>query len=350
MIALTGFWCSAAAPLHADLVAHWKLDEGEGEEFEDSAGGNDGFLPDGMTVEWNEGPPTQEHAVRFLGLDSFIATDFPGIGGHQPRTVAFWLKTADPDAYMLGWGSNSEGRKWHIRLNMASGVLRTEFAGGQNYATLPINDGEWHHVASVFPEGATEGFQLLHYVDGVLDWQSGGMSIPIDTAVGDGSADWSDGASTGSYYVHFGAVLAHGFGRMLDGSMADVRIYDEELDEEEIQAIMEGEPPEPDPVRFVRGDADADGQVSITDGIVILRHLFQGAAPPACLDAADVTDSGGATLLITDAIVIFRWLFQGEEAPPPPSPSNGIYPASDCGADPTDDALDCETTAATCAP
>ena len=66
---------------YADLVAHWKLDEGDGEEFEDSASGFDGFLPDGMTIEWDDGPPTQDNAVRFLGIDSFIATEFPGIEG-----------------------------------------------------------------------------------------------------------------------------------------------------------------------------------------------------------------------------------------------------------------------------
>ena len=86
---------------NADLVTHWKLDEGDGDEFEDSANGFDGFLPDGMTIEWDDGPPTQDNAVRFLGVDSFIATEFPGIGGSEPRTVTFWLKTFDADAYML---------------------------------------------------------------------------------------------------------------------------------------------------------------------------------------------------------------------------------------------------------
>ena len=90
---------------YADLVTHWKLNEGDGDVFEDAANGFDGFLPDGMTVEWDDGPPTQENAVRFLGADSFIATEFPGIGGSEPRTVTFWLKTVSSDARMIGWGT-----------------------------------------------------------------------------------------------------------------------------------------------------------------------------------------------------------------------------------------------------
>ena len=161
---------------HADLVAHWTLDEGDGDEFEDSASGFDGFLPDGMTIEWDNGPPTQDNAVRFLGVDSFIATEFPGIEGSEPRTVTFWLKTFDTDAYMLAWGSNSAGRKWHLRLNGGSGVMRTEFATGQNFSGTAVNDGEWHHLVFVFPEDATEGVAIRHYVDGVLDPQTGGTT------------------------------------------------------------------------------------------------------------------------------------------------------------------------------
>lgn len=89
-----------------DLVAHWPLNEGNGDVFEDVAGDFDGFLPEaefGPTeIEWGEGPPTQENAVQFLGENSFIATEFPGIEGDDPRTVTFWFKTFDTNAYFLG--------------------------------------------------------------------------------------------------------------------------------------------------------------------------------------------------------------------------------------------------------
>ena len=97
---------------------------------------------------------------------------------------------------------------------------------------------------------------------------------------------------------------------------------------------------------FARGDADADSNVGINDGIVILNWLFLGGQEPNCLDAADSDDSG--TVVLNDAVTIFNWLFTGGAAPAPPSPTTGSYPPADCGADPTADALDCGNLAETC--
>jgi hypothetical protein len=92
--------------------------------------------------------------------------------------------------------------------------------------------------------------------------------------------------------------------------------------------------PEPEPVaQLRRGDANADGEVDISDGARILNTLFLGDAPFACLDAADSNDSGVVDM--SDAVRIFEYLFLGGTAPPPPGPV-------DCGPDATDDdAIDC---------
>jgi hypothetical protein len=102
----------------------------------------------------------------------------------------------------------------------------------------------------------------------------------------------------------------------------------------------------PPGVRFVRGDADSNGTIELTDAIRILNFLFTGGPPPLCVKAADADDSGG--LAITDAVRILNWLFISGARPAPPSPSTGNYPASDCGTDPTDDPLDCVVTAVKC--
>jgi hypothetical protein len=96
----------------------------------------------------------------------------------------------------------------------------------------------------------------------------------------------------------------------------------------------------------VRGDANSDGSINLTDGVIPLLYLFSGGAAPACMDAADANDTGN--IEITDAIIIFSWLFTGGTAPAPPSPSSPGYPAGDCGNDRTDDGLGCEQQAATC--
>jgi len=69
---------------------------------------------------------------------------------------------------------------------------------------------------------------------------------------------------------------------------------------------------------FVRGDANPDCNVDITDGIFVLNFLFTGGPAPECRDAADVDDNG--ELQITDAIFILNFLFLGGTAPSPPGP------------------------------
>jgi hypothetical protein len=100
--------------------------------------------------------------------------------------------------------------------------------------------------------------------------------------------------------------------------------------------------------RFVRGDADANGVVELTDAIVVLSFLFLGGPAPSCMDAADADDDGGNQPVITDAILILSWLFTGGSAPKPPSPSRPQYAAEDCGLDPTEDGMDCRVSPPQC--
>ena len=102
----------------------------------------------------------------------------------------------------------------------------------------------------------------------------------------------------------------------------------------------------PPGVPLVRGYANSDGSINLTDGVIPLLYLFSGGTAPACMDAADANDTGN--IEITDAIIIFSWLFTGGTAPAPPSPSSPGYPAGDCGNDRPDDGLGCEQQAATC--
>jgi hypothetical protein len=59
-------------------------------------------------------------------------------------------------------------------------------------------------------------------------------------------------------------------------------------------------------VDFMRGDVNTDGNVSLSDIIMLRRFLFDGAAVPACLDAADATDNDDLNLC--DAIAILKVL------------------------------------------
>lgn len=87
---------------------------------------------------------------------------------------------------------------------------------------------------------------------------------------------------------------------------------------------------------FVRGDANADGRVDVTDVIFLLDYLFRGGREPTCLDAADVDDSAEPShprppLNLGDPVYLLRWLFLGGSPPPPPSPR--AFGPQTCGPD-----------------
>ncbi|MFN0057803.1 MAG: di-heme oxidoredictase family protein [Planctomycetota bacterium] len=84
---------------------------------------------------------------------------------------------------------------------------------------------------------------------------------------------------------------------------------------------------------FIRGDANADGIVDISDPVKTLQHLFLGG-PSDCRDAMDTNDDG--VLNLADPIYEFAYLFTSGLTPPAPFPW--------CDADPTDtDPLDCQS-------
>jgi hypothetical protein len=81
---------------------------------------------------------------------------------------------------------------------------------------------------------------------------------------------------------------------------------------------------------FIRGDANLDGSVDISDPIATLVGLFRGGPVP-CQDACDSDDSG--VINLTDAVYTLRYLFIDGEPPAAPFPV--------AGRDPTADALRC---------
>lgn len=76
--------------------------------------------------------------------------------------------------------------------------------------------------------------------------------------------------------------------------------------------------------RFIRGDADANGKIEITDAVRVLEYLFLGIPPGLpCLEAADVDNDG--LINITDPIRILDFQFIGTFPEiPPPFPGCGV--------------------------
>ena len=82
---------------------------------------------------------------------------------------------------------------------------------------------------------------------------------------------------------------------------------------------------------FIRGDANKDGVIDISDGVAILYFLFRGSSAMTCEDHGDFDDNG--TLNVTDAISVLSYLFRSGASPSQPFPARGR--------DTTPDSYDC---------
>lgn len=84
--------------------------------------------------------------------------------------------------------------------------------------------------------------------------------------------------------------------------------------------------------RFRRGDCNVDGKWDLADSASILGEQFFDIES-TCLDACDANDDGKINL--ADSVLILHYTFDSGATPPSPFP--------DCGFDPTDDGLDCDS-------
>lgn len=154
---------------------------------------------DGHIPSWNFLTPSQipvvtppttgiaanNNALVFNGSSDWIElTGYKGIGGSNPRTVEAWVKTtATSPGEIIGWGANSSGNKWAIRVENASpnvGRLRVEGGGSWIIGTKILNDGLWHHIAVSYSGGMLSTTKL--YVDGQTDAISSSSDLAINTS------------------------------------------------------------------------------------------------------------------------------------------------------------------------
>ena len=233
---------SLASNASADLVAHWRLDDGSGTVATETVGNNDGTLEGDAT--WAAG-----WIVGALELDGDDYVDCGSKDGYnitEQITLAAWIKP-DPEFNYPDWsgiimrgGPNIDTFAFYYNgPNQQLGFKTTGTSTPWMAIAAPgLFDGEWHHVAAVY-----DGTRKPIYLDGE---EVGSM----DTT---GSIETSDGR------------LLLGAGRdmsppthYLVGLIDDARIYDAALDQVEIQASMLGAEGFP----FALGPNPADGAIN----------------------------------------------------------------------------------------
>lgn len=103
-------------------------------------------------------------------------------------------------------------QRFDIRLD--AGRLRVELQGGGFTTTSNLNDDLWHHVAVVVPLAESTLGDVRYYIDGQLI----------------GNLSGTQAINTAPSQMRMGDSL-HDIGRDFIGSLDDVRVYDEALDD-----------------------------------------------------------------------------------------------------------------------
>lgn len=167
-----------------------------------------------------------QNGLSFDGVDDVVTTTFSGISGSSPRTVEAWIKTTansvpangGEQQVIVDWGNLATGQRFTFNV-LFNNAIRLEAQGNGLSGTIPVNDGNWHHVATVFDPNATN--QVSLYVDGVLDI-AGNLTVTVNTNL----------------------VTPVRIGRRIDdvktfnGTIDEVRIWNIAKSQAEIQASM----------------------------------------------------------------------------------------------------------------
>lgn len=77
-------------------------------------------------------------------------------------------------------------------------------------------------------------------------------------------------------------------------------------------------------LHILRGDANGDRNVDMSDALKILNWLFLGAEEPPCLEQAD--SNASRQVNVADPIYVLQFLFAGGPEPPAPYPDCGAVP------------------------
>jgi len=198
----------------AGLIAHWPLDETEGQVARGPVVMYEAPTPSATVygeAVWQPTGGKKGGALQLDGVDDYVQTPFvldPSTGSFS---VFAWVKGGAPGQVIV---SQEQGTNW-LRADGTTGALRTDLrqraftgrpakpAGPPLISSAVITDGKWHRVGMVW-----DGGQRILYVDDA--------EVARDTAAGLEPA-------TGG--LHLGADSTLSPGAFWSGLIDDVHIY-----------------------------------------------------------------------------------------------------------------------------
>ncbi len=274
-------------------VGHWTFNEGRGTVLHDSVGTSHGTAL---------GTPTFVTGVEGTALSFDRATgdrvDMGNIalydfGGGVDFSISMWVKYTlgtSVDQYPVSNHTVTSNNGWACFAGVSGGCYgdpgRATFyvsnsCGGELTAPIPVDDGAWHHIVSVFDSGGSRKI----YIDGG----------PVDAQGSPGSV-----AVNGLSRLVFGGVTntsGQPFA-YFDGLLDDVQIYNRALGCGEISFLF-NHPGETVPLI---SDLDQDGDVDGADLATLLGAW--GPCPVTCSGDFDCSGSIDAADL---AVLLGAW-------------------------------------------
>ena len=183
------------------LIAHWALDEAEGNIAADSAGDNDAFVVGGAS--WQPVGGMIEGALEFDGTDDYISASNVLENSPDFFSVFAWVKGGAPGQVIFSQANRSD---W-LSADATDGSLMTElrFLGKPSQplqSQAVITDSQWHRVGLVW-----DGTNRILYVDDV--------EVASDT--------YGEGFISGDIQIGAGNKLETG--TFWSGLIDDVHIY-----------------------------------------------------------------------------------------------------------------------------
>jgi hypothetical protein len=203
------------------LAGWWKLDESSGKTAADSSKHNrKGMLKGNLFFERNSTEGKTGKALKYGSRNDYIEiTNYKGITGTKPRTVAAWIKTENDGGEIISWGEDDAGKMFTFRF--IRGRVGITPNGGYYYMNEPVDDDKWHHVAVVVKEA-----ELPNLHDDVVLYKDGIIAEVHDIGLLD------------LWPVDTGSDLDVRIGRGYLGLLDDVRIYDRVLSDKEVMALF----------------------------------------------------------------------------------------------------------------
>jgi len=212
----------------ADLVGHWKFDEGSGTIAYDSSGnGNDGTLQG--DPQWVAGM-IGSGALSFDGTDGYVEIgDDASLSLTDALTITVWVKVSDLDTYYFlvckqpsGTARDGFPGNYEFRIQVNTGALQFghQETEGEQYTFYTSDSSiaveQWYHIAVAVTNGGLVEF----YIDGVAAGsaeQSTNFGVLNDKPVRIGGRT--------DLYSYF------------NGLLDDIRLYDRALSQAEIKKL-----------------------------------------------------------------------------------------------------------------